>query len=108
MAGKGGRVPGSKNKRAVIHVADKLEELGVDLVKDIIEDIDALCAKGEIEAAARLRVKLLEYCAPKKKSITITEKPYQAETVDDSNVQPIWSKLHAATHGDKLKVVNGN
>lgn len=87
----GGRQKGTPNKaaRKRISVADKLEERGVDLIAEVLKTLEGdykITVLGGVDGKEKMAVpamplvgkeradillKLLEYCAPKMKSVEI-------------------------------------
>lgn len=65
----GGRQKGTPNKRTQYSVKERLEELGVDLISEILKCIENVEDDNE---RAHLYLKLLEYCDAKRKAIEVS------------------------------------
>jgi hypothetical protein len=65
-----GRKAGTPNKRMAYDVSRRLEELGVDLMDEILEEMKHLDPRERVRAY----LELLEYCAPKLKALEIDGK----------------------------------
>lgn len=64
----GGRQPGTPNKRLTYSVERRLQELGVDLISEIIEDLKELDPHSRVKA----KLELLEYCDAKRKAVEVS------------------------------------
>lgn len=64
----GGRQKGTPNKRTQFSVRERLEELGVDLVGEILKCIENVDDDND---KAHLYLRLLEYCDAKRKAMEV-------------------------------------
>lgn len=74
----------NKAARKRISVADRLENLNVDLLKEIWIEVTQLTGKERVDCL----LKLLEYCAPKMRAVEITEEKEPGATDDDLDKIP--------------------
>lgn len=65
----GGRQKGTPNKRHAYSVQERLEQLGIDLVGDIIKEIQSMDSPRD---KAKCLLQLLEYCDAKRKAVEIS------------------------------------
>lgn len=65
----GGRIKGVPNKSTTFSVKQRLEELGVDLIGDIIKEINRIDIPRD---KAKCMLQLLEYCDAKRKAIEVS------------------------------------
>lgn len=65
----GGRQKGTPNKRHAYSVQERLEQLGIDLVGNIIREIDSMDSPRD---KAKCLLQLLEYCDAKRKAVEIS------------------------------------
>lgn len=89
----GGRKKGTPNKRNVYSVHERLKALGVDLVREILREVNAI-EKPFLRAKCYLQ--LLEYCDAKRKAVELS-------TDDDER-----EKIRKLSDSELLKFIKEN
>lgn len=66
----GGRAKGTPNKRSGFSVSERLKEMGIDLIGEIIREIELI---EEPQGKVKCWLQLLEYCDAKRKAIEVMQ-----------------------------------